>query len=290
MILVTGGNGQVGSELKALSEKSNHEFCFTDYEDLDITDENKIFDFFQNNALSYVINCAAYTAVDKAEEDQEKAHSINVQGVHNLAQACAKSGIPLIHLSTDYVYHSNTQNVPFKEDDYTMPQGIYAATKLEGELVARAIHSMTMVIRTSWVYSSYGNNFVKTMIRLGNDRDKLSVIFDQIGSPTYAADLAAAILDIVEKHKENKIDNFKFNEIYHYSNEGVCSWYDFAKAIFEMENIDCIVEPIETKDYPTPAKRPHFSLLNKAKIKKSFELEIPYWKDSLKVCLDKLNS
>ncbi len=288
MILVTGGNGQVGSELKVLAEESSFKFVFTDYEELDITNPDQVKSFFEANAVSYVINCAAYTAVDKAEEDQEKAHAINVEGALNLAKSCAKSGIPLVHLSTDYVYHSNTQNVPFKEDDYTMPQSIYAATKLEGELVCRAMHELTMVIRTSWVYSSFGNNFVKTMIRLGNDRDKLTVIFDQIGSPTYAADLAQAILEIISKHDKGIIDDFKFNEIYHYSNEGVCSWFDFAKAIFELESISCQVDPIETKDYPTPAKRPHFSLLNKAKIKSTFDLKIPYWKDSLKVCLEKL--
>ena len=290
MILVTGGNGQVGSELNALSNSSKFEFTFTDYEELDITNMGQVFDFFEKNAISYVINCAAYTAVDKAEDEVEKAHAINVTGTENLAKACAKSSIPLIHLSTDYVYHSNTQNIPFKEDDYTMPQGIYAATKLEGELIARTIHSMTMVIRTSWVYSSFGNNFVKTMIRLGTERNELGIIYDQIGSPTYAADLAKAILEILEQHNDNKIDTFKFNEIYHYSNEGVCSWYDFAKAIFEIKNIECKVNPIETKDYPTPAKRPHFSLLNKAKIKNSFGLNIPYWKDSLRKCIDLLEA
>ena len=285
MILVTGGNGQVGSELQALSKDSPFDFIFTDYEDLDITDNEAVFNFFNSNGITYVINCAAYTAVDKAESDLEKAHAINVEGVKNLAYVCDKNSIPLVQISTDYVYHSNTQNIPFKEDDYTLPQGVYASTKLEGDLMAQALCSNTMIIRTSWVYSSFGNNFVKTMLRLGKERDKLTVIFDQIGSPTYARDLAAAILNVLEQLDKGVVDEFKFNGIYHYSNEGVCSWYDFAKAIFEIKGIECDVSPIETKDYPTAAQRPHFSLLNKAKIKKEFNIEVPYWRDSLKECL-----
>jgi len=231
MILVTGGNGQVGSEIKALASEYSLDFVFTDVEELDITDREKTQKFFDDNAISFVINCAAYTAVDKAEEFQDLAYSINVTGVQNLAHECNQRSTPLIHLSTDYVYHSNTQNVPFKEDDYTIPQSVYAATKLEGELLARRIHGLTMVIRTSWVYSSFGHNFVKTMLKLGADRDKLTVIFDQVGSPTYARDLAKAILDIIMYCENTDIDRFKFNETYHYSNEGVCSWYDF---IFEL--------------------------------------------------------
>jgi dTDP-4-dehydrorhamnose reductase len=186
-----------------------------------------------------------------------------------------------VQISTDYVYHNN-QNFPFKESDATSPQSVYGRTKLEGEQLASDNNPETLIIRTSWVYSSFGNNFVKTMIRLGNDRDELSIIFDQIGSPTYARDLAKAILDIVQQNPSN------FKGIYHYSNEGVCSWFDFAQAIFELEGIDCKTSPIETKDYPTPAKRPHFSLLNKNKIKATFALEIPYWRDSLKTCLELL--
>jgi len=287
MILVTGANGQVGSELKYLSSAYPFEFLFTDYTELDITDNDAVFDFFHKNEITYVINCAAYTAVDKAEEDQDKATAVNVIGAKHLAQACTLRSIPLVHISTDYVYH-NSQNTPFLEEDQTNPQGVYAATKLEGEDIIKKIHPRTMIIRTSWVYSSFGNNFVKTMLRLGADRDKLTVIFDQIGSPTYARDLAKSILDILHMSSKGDVSDTTFNTTYHYSNEGVCSWYDFAKAIFEMKNIDCDVQPIVTAQYPTPAKRPHFSLLNKAKIKEAFGLEVPYWRDSLKEMLKEL--
>ncbi|MCH2020957.1 MAG: dTDP-4-dehydrorhamnose reductase [Saprospiraceae bacterium] len=278
-ILVTGSYGQVGSELIFLAESyKNFSFVFVDKDDLDITDLVAVEDFFSSNCFNYCINCAAYTAVDKAETDAKNASLVNVTGAKNLAIACSKNKVRFIQISTDYVYH-NDQNTPFKENDLTNPQGIYAKTKLDGDLASLKYNTETIVIRTSWVYSSYGNNFVKTMLRLGKERDKLTVIFDQIGSPTYARDLAKAILDIIS------INPLKFNGIYHYSNEGVCSWYDFARAIFELKGIQCNTSPIETSDYPTPAKRPHFSLLNKTKIKTTFGLIIPHWRDSLKSCL-----
>jgi len=281
-ILVTGSYGQVGSELQYLAPQySNFSFIFVDKDDLDITNLKAVQDFFESNDFDYCINCAAYTAVDKAESDEEIAKLVNVTGAKNLALACQANNARLIHISTDYVYH-NDQNTPFQEDDVTNPQSVYGQTKLDGDLVALKENKETIVIRTSWVYSSFGNNFVKTMLRLGADRDKLTVIFDQIGSPTYARDLAKAMLDIIKQKPS------EFQGIYHYSNEGVCSWFDFAVAIFEIKNINCQTSPIETKDYPTPAKRPHFSLLNKAKIRTAFNLDIPYWRDALKACLELL--
>lgn len=278
-ILVTGSNGQVGSELQQLAYiYPKFSFIFVDKEDLDIGNKEAVLAFFETLPFDYCINCAAYTAVDKAESDKETAHLVNALGPQNLAIACQKHQTKLVQISTDYVYH-NHQNTPFKESDTTNPESVYGKTKLEGEQLALSSNPETLIIRTSWVYSSFGNNFVKTMLRLGKERAQLGIIFDQIGSPTYAKDLAKAILDIIQQKPSN------FNGVYHYSNEGVCSWFDFAKAIFELEGIDCKTNPIETKDYPTPAKRPHFSLLNKHKIKATFALEIPYWRDSLKACL-----
>ncbi len=287
-IIVTGSNGQVGSELQTLSSQyADFQFVFTDYQELDITDKVAVLTFFKQQKFQYCINCAAYTAVDKAESEAEKATAINVTGSENLALACKESGTMLIHLSTDYVYHSD-QNTPFVEMDETNPQSIYGQTKLEGEKIIQKIHALTIIIRTSWVYSSFGQNFVKTMIRLGKERDKLTIIYDQIGTPTYARSLARAILDMIKKIEGSEMDSKDITGTYHYSNEGVTSWYDFALAVFELENIAVKVLPILTKDYPTPAKRPHFSLLNKAKFKERFGLEIPHWRESLKECLEVL--
>ena len=287
-ILVTGANGQVGSELKALaSQYPDFSFDFVGREELDITDEASVLSYFETKKFAYCLSCAAYTAVDKAEEEKNNAMLVNTVGAKNLAFAAEKTGGRMIHLSTDYVYH-NSQNTPFVETDETNPQGVYAESKLAGDRTVLNINSKNLVIRTSWVYSTFGNNFVKTMLRLGTDRDKLTVIFDQIGTPTYAYDLAKAILDILVKIENKSVTSEEIGGVYHYSNEGVTSWYDFATAIFRIENIDCKVSPIETKDYPTAAKRPHFSLLNKAKIKKEFNLEIPHWEASLAECLKAL--
>ncbi len=284
-ILVTGSEGQVGQELKLLAKKfPSFSFLYIDVKGLDITDMAAVRAYFnKNNTIDYCINCAAYTAVDKAEEQKELAYQVNAIGVKNLIDACKAHSGKLIQISTDYVYH-NSQNVPFKENDKTNPQGVYASTKLEGDKIA--LSGGGMVVRTSWVYSSFGQNFVKTMLRLGVVRDELGIIFDQIGTPTHARDLALVILQVIEKFENREINNDRFSEIYHFSNEGVTSWYDFAMAIFDIKKIKVKVNAIETKDYPTPAKRPPFSVLNKNKIKKTFGVEVPYWRKSLEECLE----
>jgi len=278
-VLVTGSNGQVGSELRELSSEYDYTFFFTDRESLDITDEKAVATFVDVNNINTIINTAAYTAVDKAESDEVNADKINHLAVKYLAQIVKEKNIKFIHISTDYVF-DGTSFKPYTEEDVTNPNGIYGATKLAGEIAMRNINpSNSIIIRTSWVYSSFGSNFVKTMLRLGKEKDSLGVIYDQVGTPTYARDLASAMLDILPNIKNEKV------EIYNFSNEGVCSWYDFSKEITRMAKLECQINPIETVDYPTPAQRPHFSLLNKAKIKKEFNLTIPYWKDSLDKCL-----
>lgn len=283
-VLVTGANGQVGQEIKYLSKQfPTMDFVYIDIAELDITDTQKVSTFFANANFDYCINCAAFTAVDKAENSVELATAVNVTGVKNLATACKANSCKLIHLSTDYVYH-NQCNRPLVETDVTHPQSVYASTKLEGDVLAQDILPDSIVIRTSWVYSSFGHNFVKTMCRLGKERDTLGVVFDQIGTPTYARDLAQAILTIIQKIDQG--ESVATGGLYHFSNEGVCSWYDFALAIFELENISCQVNPIETTDYPTPASRPPFSVLNKKKIREKFQLNIPHWREGLKNCLE----
>jgi dTDP-4-dehydrorhamnose reductase len=287
-ILVTGSKGQVGSELQQLASTNylnSFQFIFSDADELDICNADEVLNFFEKYKIAYCINCAAYTAVDKAESDSENAIKVNVTGTENLARACNIYAAKFLHISTDYVYH-NHQNTPFVETDATNPQSVYGLTKLQGEQKAFEICEQTIVLRTSWVYSSFGNNFVKTMLKLGAERLELKVIFDQIGTPTYAADLAQAMLDMIAAQESGKGPGWQ--GIYHYSNEGVCSWYDFAVSIFEIRNLNVKVFPIETKEYPTPARRPHFSLLNKAKIKNAFGISIPYWRDSLKKCLELL--
>lgn len=278
-VLVTGSNGQVGSEMRELSSEYDYTFFFTDRTTLDITDNKAVEEFVKSNAINAIINAAAYTAVDKAETDEKNADTINHVAVKNLAQIAKEKGLKLIHISTDYVF-DGTNFKPYTEEDTTNPNGVYGATKLAGEIAMKNINpNNSIIIRTSWVYSSFGANFVKTMLRLGKERDSLGVIYDQVGTPTYAKDLARTILDILPNIKNEKV------ELYNYSNEGVCSWYDFSREIMSMAKLDCQINPIETKEYPTPAKRPHYSLLNKAKIKKEFNLTIPYYKDSLDKCL-----
>lgn len=279
-VLITGSNGQVGNEIRdfILNDEgviSGFEFYFTDRHILDITDSDAVESYCMKNNIEVIVNCAAYTAVDKAEEDAVTADRVNHLAVKNLAQIAKNNNIKLIHVSTDYVFDGKNYK-PYVETDSTNPLSVYGKTKLDGEKSMQEINpENSIIIRTSWVYSSYGNNFVKTMRRLGRERDTLSVIFDQVGTPTYAKDLAESILEIIPQLKNEKV------EIYHYSNEGVLSWYDFAKEIMRMLNIDCQIDPIETKEYPTPAVRPHYSLLNKSKIKKEYNIVIPYWKDSL---------
>lgn len=281
-ILVTGSNGQLGSEIKELSSLYPYTFFFTCKENLDISDAKALEEYVQTNNISAIINCAAYTAVDKAESDEETANMINHIAVKHLATITKENDMKLIHISTDYVF-DGTNHKPYIETDITNPQSIYGKTKLLGEQALLHVNPKNaIIIRTSWVYSSYGANFVKTMLRLGREKESLGVIYDQVGSPTYAKDLAKTILEILPK-----IQNSKF-KIYNYANEGVLSWYDFAKEIMKMAKLPCKINPIETKDYPTPAKRPHYSLLNKSKIKNDFGIVIPYWKDSLDDCLKAL--
>ncbi|MDC1465639.1 dTDP-4-dehydrorhamnose reductase [Polaribacter sp.] len=285
-ILVTGSNGQLGSEIKdvAASYKS-FRFFFMDLPALDICNSSQLGIFIAKNKIDTVINCAAYTAVDAAEENAVIAEQVNAIGALNLANAIEKVKGKLIHISTDYVFDGGSF-LPYQESDKVNPIGVYGKTKRNGELAVINGDIDGIVIRTSWLYSAYGNNFVKTMLRLGKERKELDVIFDQIGTPTNASDLAKTCLDILAYNKETNI-NAKGN-VYHYSNEGVASWYDFAKAIMELGEIDCEVRPIETKDYPTAAKRPYFSVLNKTKIKNDFEIEIPYWRTSLARFISKL--
>ncbi len=281
-ILVTGSNGQVGSEIKELSQDYSYNFFFTDRNNIDITSKDSIKEFCQTNSINVIINCAAYTAVDKAESDHQNADLVNRKAVKKLSIIAKELNIKLIHISTDYVFDGKNFK-PYVEEFQTNPQSIYGKTKLDGENELININPLnSIIIRTSWVYSYYGNNFVKTMLRLGKEKEELGVIFDQIGTPTYAKDLAITILNIVPQIENSKV------EIYNYSNEGVLSWYDFAKEIMKMAKLNCKVKAIETYQYPTPAKRPHFSLLNKSKIKSKFNLEIPYWKDGLDDCLKRL--
>ena len=288
-ILITGRNGQLGRSFESLlSKASPHQFYFVDRNSLDLSNEQSIVDYFKQNRFDLIINCAAYTAVDLAEEQQELAYAINHLAVKQLAEIARESDAALIQVSTDYVFDGKNCQ-PYSENHKTHAQSVYGDSKLEGELAIQQIAPKAIIIRTSWLYSEFGQNFVKTMLKLGRSREQLNVIFDQVGSPTYAGDLAKTILTIIDSpvFKQTLFQNDKVY-LYHYSNEGVCSWYDFAKAIFELSHIACQLKPIETKDYPTAATRPHFSVLNKAKLKQTYALDVPYWRDSLRVCLNQL--
>ena len=276
-ILVTGGNGQLGSELKEIAQNfPGHSFFFTDVKDLDITNHGAVAGFIQSNKINVIINCAAYTAVDKAESEPELSDAINHLAVANFAQIAKDKNIKLIHISTDYVF-DGTNHKPYVETDTPNPQSVYGQTKLNGELALQQINpANSIIIRTSWVYSKFGNNFVKTMLRLAETRDEISVVADQKGTPTNAADLAEAILNILPQICNETV------ELFHYSNEGVCSWYDFAKAIFEIKVLAIKVKPIESKQYPTPAARPFYTVLNKSKIKRDSQIQIPDWRGSLR--------
>jgi len=278
-ILVTGANGQLGSEIRALASAYGYRFFFMASSDLNICDENAIQEKLTEHQIDIIINCAAYTAVDKAEEDITTANKINNLATASLSKIAKDNAISFIHISTDYVF-DGTHFKPYTEEIEVNPKGVYGQTKLDGEKAMQAINPKnSIIIRTSWVYSTFGTNFVKTMLRLGKEKESLGVIFDQVGTPTYAKDLARAILDIAPQIQNNSV------EIYHYSNEGVCSWYDFATEIMEIANLSCHINPIKTVDYPTPATRPHYSLLNKNKIKNTYQLTIPNWKESLKECI-----
>jgi dTDP-4-dehydrorhamnose reductase len=287
-VLITGSNGQLGSEIKELAANYKKlDFFFKDLPELDMCNFEALQAFIIDYNINIVINCAAYTAVDKAEEDAEIAEKVNSNGVLNLVNALQTVNGKLIHISTDYVFDGN-HFLPYKELDPVSPIGVYGETKRAGELEALNNAIDAIVIRTSWLYSSYGNNFVKTMLRLGNEKENLGVIFDQVGTPTYARDLAKTCLEILTSVNSAKISNN--GNLYHYSNEGVASWYDFAISIMELGGVNCIVKPIETKDYPSLVKRPHYSVLNKSKIKIDFKIEIPYWRDSLKDCIEKIKN
>lgn len=271
MFLVTGANGQLGTALQTMLQDKAE---YVDRADLDLTDEAAVKTFLQNKDYEYIINCAAYTAVDKAEADAENAHKVNALAPLYLA----KYGKRIVHISTDYVFDGNNCK-PYNEDDTPHPVSVYGKTKLEGEKNVLANADTAIIIRTAWLYSPHGGNFVKTMRKLGAERESLNVVFDQVGTPTNAYDLAEAIVKALPQIKSGE------KEIYHFTDEGVCSWYDFAREIMEQSKLNCKVHPIESKDYPTPAHRPHFSVLNKAKIKTRFKIEIPHWKEGLIKCL-----
>lgn len=285
-ILITGAFGQLGRELALQGTVADDIQCIlTDLDSLDITDRQTIGDYLEKYRPEYVINCAAYTAVDLAEREPEKARLLNADGPANLAEFCKITGTSMIHISTDYVF-SGMACLPYEETSPGDPRSVYGLTKLEGEERVLAALPTAIIVRTSWLYSPFGNNFVKTMLRLGRERDEVRVVFDQTGTPTYAKDLALALLHIIRQAEVDK-DNWKPG-IYHYSNEGVCSWFDFARAIFDAAGISTHVVPVVSGEYPTAAQRPHYSVLNKSKFKNAFQLNIPYWKDSLQDCIKRL--
>lgn len=280
-ILITGANGQLGNEMRVLAEENaQHEYIFTDVQELDICDEQAVRTFVKENGVEVIVNCAAYTAVDKAEDDEAFADKLNHLAPGYLAAAAEEVGAALIQVSTDYVF-DGTAHLPYTEEVAPCPNSAYGRTKLAGEEAVMQKCSRAMVIRTAWLYSIYGNNFVKTMIRLGKEREALGVVFDQIGTPTYANDLARAIMAAINQGV--------VPGIYHYSNEGVCSWYDFTRAIHRLAGITtCNVSPLHTHEYPAKAPRPNYSVLDKTKIKNTFNITIPHWEDSLQVCVNKL--
>lgn len=284
-ILVTGANGQLGHEMQRVAKSSNHNYIFTDvadgYEKLDITNIEDIRNMVKNNNVDIIVNCAAYTNVDKAESDYDTADLINNTAAGNLATAMKEAGGTLIHISTDYVFQGD-RNTPCQEDWTTNPLGVYGKTKLAGEAAIATTGCNSIIIRTAWLYSQWGKNFVKTMQSLTATHDTLKVVFDQVGTPTFAGDLADTIAHIINTGQTNKTG------IYHFSNEGVCSWYDFAKMICKLSGNTCDISPCYSKEFPSPVKRPHFSVLDKRKIKETFGIKVPYWTDSLEVCMKQL--
>lgn len=277
-VLVTGSKGQLGNEVQVLASSfPQFEFIFTDVEELDICDRQAVETYFAERKIDFLLNCAAYTAVDKAEEDVELCSQINEKAVGILGEVAERYGVSMVHVSTDYVF-DGTNYLPYTEDMPVCPATVYGKSKLAGEQLLMEVCPGAIIVRTSWLYSSFGNNFVKTMLRLGRERDNLNVIFDQVGTPTYAADLADALLQVISA------DEF-IPGIYHYSNEGVCSWYDFTISIHKIAGVNCRVLPIESKDYPAKTPRPHYSVLNKNKIKSNYNIQIPHWEDGLRRCL-----
>ncbi|TWV99715.1 dTDP-4-dehydrorhamnose reductase [Chitinophaga pinensis] len=284
-ILITGANGQLGQAIKKVTaDYPGFNFLYTDFNELDITSEEAVRNYFAQQEIHACVNCAAYTAVDKAEGDEEFAFKLNFEAVLNLATICAEYNTQLVHISTDYVF-SGQQNVPYVETDDASPVSIYGSSKLRGEGAAVGTNPATIVLRTSWLYSEFGANFVKRMRELMQERDSLNIVFDQTGTPTYAVDLAKVVLTILTKVWDVPGE---YGGVYHFSNEGVTSWYDFAVAIRELSNASCTVSPITSDQYPTAAKRPAYSVMNKSKIKETFGIQIPHWKESLKECIKQL--
>lgn len=282
-ILVTGANGQLGNEMQILAkENPQHIYYFTDVAELDICNKEAIWAYVAEKQIEMIVNCAAYTAVDKAEDQPELAYQLNCEAPKELARAAQFHGAAMIQVSTDYVF-DGTAHVPYTEDCEPCPNSVYGTTKLEGEYDVLNHCEKAAVVRTAWLYSSYGNNFVKTMLRLGRERDTLGVVFDQIGTPTYANDLARAIYVMMNKGV--------VRGVYHFSNEGVCSWYDFTKSIHRIAGItSCKVNPLHSADYPAKANRPHYSVLDKTKIKTTYDIEIPHWEESLEQCISLVDS
>ena len=281
-ILVTGANGQLGSEMRRLGEISPNEYIFTDVAELDITDKDAVIAFTQQNNINVIVNCAAYTNVDKAEDDEATAELINATAVRNLAEAAKSVDATLFHVSTDYVFGSEG-NTPRTEDMPLNPLGAYGRTKLHGEQAIAEVGAKAIIIRTAWLYSEYGNNFLKTMLRLTKEKETLNVVFDQVGTPTYAGDLAMTIFSIIEG------DYYNGNEgVYHFSNEGVCSWYDFAQEISTAMGHKCQISPCHSNEFPSKVTRPPYSVLDKTKIKHTFGVDIPHWRESMIYCLKRL--
>lgn len=285
-ILVTGANGQLGNCMRNAARGSDDRYIFTDVAELDITDREAVARMVADNDINLIINCAAYTNVDKAETDAAFAEKLNAEAVRNLAEAIKSVDGTLIHISTDYVFGGEPYNTPCREEQTGTPTGVYGLTKLHGEQAIEASGCKALIFRTAWLYSEYGKNFVKTMLNLTSTKPELKVVFDQAGTPTYAQDLADAIFEIIEKRR------YEGNEgIYHYSNEGVCSWFDFTKAIAETAgNTACDIQPCHSDEFPSPVRRPAYSVLDKTKFKNTFRLRVPYWTDSLKVCINNLKS
>lgn len=285
-ILVTGANGQLGNEMRVVARNSADNYIFTDVAELDITDAAAVEKMVTDNDVKVIVNCAAYTNVDKAEDDREFAELLNARAVENLAQAIRRNDGLLVHVSTDYVFGGTKNNTPCREDEPANPTGVYGVTKLHGEQAIIASGCHHIIIRTAWLYSEFGKNFLKTMLDLTTTKPQLKVVFDQVGSPTYAYDLALAIFDIVENRKY--VDN---DGIYHYSNEGVCSWFDFTKMIAEYAgHTGCDIQPCHSDEFPSKVVRPSYSALDKTKIKKTFGVAVPYWTDSLRVCMTNLKT
>lgn len=283
-ILITGSNGQLGKSIRERAESilPGATFHFYDVEEMDICNESEVAREFNSFGPDYLVNCAAYTAVDKAEDEEEKAEDINTKAPGLLAHYAALHSCRMIHVSTDYVFSGKAYR-PYNEEDETLAQGVYGKTKLDGEKAVLAQQTNAIIIRTSWLYSEFGHNFVRTMLKLGRERDELNVVADQIGNPTWAGDLAATILEIIRQKPSNDIP-----AIYHFSNEGIASWYDLARAIMEIADIDCTVKAVSTEEFPLPAPRPFYSAMDKKRLKSVFGIEVPYWRHSLKECLNRI--